>query len=77
MQEKFEDTKWVIKNHKSQDRQCNGKDTKGVIRIRKSMDRQYNGEKTKEQNDLQNITQKNKDWATGTHTKKSLEIPKW
>jgi hypothetical protein len=41
------------------------------------MDRQYNGEKTKEQNDLQNITQKNKDWATGTHTKKSLEIPKW
>jgi hypothetical protein len=47
MQEKFEDTKGVIKNHKSQDRQCNGKDTKGVIRIRKSMDRQYNGEKTK------------------------------
>ena len=61
MLEKFEDTKGVIKNHKLQDRQCNGKDTKGVIRIRKSMDRQYNGEKTKEQNDLQNITQKNKD----------------
>ena len=40
-------------------------DTKGVIRSRNSEeDRQRNGEqekKTKEQNDLQNTTQKNKD----------------
>ena len=40
-----------------------------AIRSRKSKDRQHNGQKTKDRrtnNDLQNITQKTKDWATGT-----------
>jgi hypothetical protein len=48
-------------------------DTTGVIRSRKSkMGRQYNGQKKKEKrtdNDLQNITQKTKDRATGTPLK--------
>jgi len=46
---KFEDTKGVIKNCKSK------------------RDRQYNGQRKKNKktnNDLQNITQKTKDWAT-------------
>ena len=44
---KFEDTKGVIRSHKSQDRQHNGlelEDTKGVIRSHKSKDRQHNGQ---------------------------------
>jgi hypothetical protein len=42
-------------------------DTKGVIRSRKLKDRQYNDLKKKDKrtnNDLQNITQKNKDRIT-------------
>ena len=46
-------------------------DTKGVIRNRISKkDRQYNGQKIKDKkahNGRQNITQKTKDRATGTH----------
>ena len=48
-------------------------DTKGVIRSRKLKDRQYNDLKKKDKrtnNDLQNITQKNKDRITGTPLKK-------
>jgi len=48
---KFEDTKGVIKNCKSK------------------RDRQYNGQRKKDKktnNNLQNITQKTKDWATRT-----------
>ena len=43
-------------------------DTKGLIRSRKSKDKQHNGQ-TKKYNDLQNITQKTKDWATRTPLK--------
>jgi hypothetical protein len=44
--EKYEDTKWVIRSHKSKDRQYNGqKIPNGVIRSHKSKDRQYNGQK--------------------------------
>ena len=42
-------------------------DTKGVIRSCKSKDRQSNGQQKKDKrtnNDLRNITQKTKDWAT-------------
>jgi hypothetical protein len=45
---KFEDTKGIIRSHKSKDRQYNSKkseDAKGVIRSHKSKDRQYNGQK--------------------------------
>ena len=37
-------------------------DTKGVIKSRKSKDRQHNVKRAN--NDLQNTTQKTKDWAT-------------
>ena len=40
-------------------------DIKEVIRSRNSeKDRQFNDQKKKENNDLHNITQKTKDWAT-------------
>ena len=49
------------------------KDSKGIIKIRKSKDRLcINGQKKKDKrtnNDLQNITQKTKDWATQTPLK--------
>jgi hypothetical protein len=38
-------------------------DTKGIIRIRKLKDRKYNGQKKKQNNDLQNTTQKTNDQA--------------
>ena len=38
--------------------------SKRVIRNRKSKDRQHNGQWKKTNNDLQNITKKNKDRAT-------------
>ena len=47
LEEKFENTKGVIRSRKSQDRQYSGQDTKGVIRSRKSQDRQYSGQDTK------------------------------
>ena len=40
-------------------------DIKEVIRSRKLEDRQFNDHKKKENNDLHNIAQKTKDWATG------------
>jgi len=77
---RFEDTKEVIRIHKSKkDRQQNGQkkkgqeefeDTKAVNRIRKSKkDRQRNGQKKEENNDLQNITYKTKDRQTRTQLK--------
>jgi hypothetical protein len=54
LQERFEDTKGVIRSHKSKkDRQSNGQ---------KNKDKRTN-------NDLQNITQKTKDRATRTPLK--------
>ena len=52
---------------------------KRVIRIRKSKkDRQYNGQKKQENkrtnNDLQNTTQKTKDWSTRTPLKTGGEL---
>jgi hypothetical protein len=48
-------------------------DTKGVIRIRRSKkDRQYKGQKKNDKrtnNNLQNTTQKTKDWSTRTPQK--------
>ena len=48
-------------------------DLKGVIRsLKLKKDRQYNSQKKKVEttnNDLQNITQKTKDWATRTSLK--------
>ena len=56
------------RHEKTDDYQEEFEDTKGVIRIRKSKkDRQLNGQTKKYKginNDLQNITQRNKDWAT-------------
>jgi hypothetical protein len=52
-------------------------DTKGVFRIRKLKDRQHNGQKKKDKRtnyDLQNITQKTKDGATGTPVKTGSEL---
>ena len=46
LEEKFEDTKGVIRSRKSQDRPYSGQDIK-VIRNRKSQDRQYSGQDTK------------------------------
>ena len=52
-------------------------DTKGVIRIRKSKkSRQHNGQKKKDKrtnNDLQNITQKNKERVTRTPLKQGMD----
>ena len=51
------------------------KDYKGVIRIRKSKDRQYYDQYKKDKratSDLQNTTQKTKDWATWTSLKTGL-----
>ena len=56
--EKFEDTKGVIRSHKSKDRQYNG---------RKKNDKRTN-------NDLQNITQKTKDQVTQTPLKMKGEL---
>ena len=56
----------------------NVEDTKGVIRRRKSKeDRQYNGQRKRDKrtnNDLQNITQKTKDRATGIVLKTRGEL---
>ena len=46
-------------------------DTKDVMKSLKSQDKQYNNQKRKDKrkyNDLQNTTQKTKDWATRIHT---------
>jgi hypothetical protein len=48
-----------------------------VIRTRKSKDRQYKGQEKKNKgsnNDLQNITQEIKDWATQTPLKPGVNI---
>jgi hypothetical protein len=55
----FKHTKWVIRSHKSK------------------KDRQFNGQKKKNKsvnNDLQNATQKTKDWATRTLLKITSEL---
>jgi hypothetical protein len=53
-------------------------DIKGVIRIRKSKkDRQHNGPKKRDKrtnNNLQNTTQKTKDWAAGASIKPRGEL---
>ena len=53
-------------------------DTKGIIRICKSKkNRQHNGQKKKDKmtnNDLQNITQKTKDWVTRTPLNTGSEL---
>ena len=52
------------------------RDTKGVIRCRKWKDRQHNGQKKKVKstnNDLENIKQNTKDWAT----RNPLKNRKW
>jgi hypothetical protein len=55
-------------------------DTKGAIRNRISeKDSQYNGQKKKDKktnNDLQNITQKTKDWTTRVNPNKNLSLTK-
>jgi hypothetical protein len=56
--EKFEDTKGVIRSHKSKDRQHNGQKKKNQ----------------RTNNDLQNITQKTKDQATWTSLKTGSEL---
>ena len=55
LEEKFEDTKGVIRRHASMNRQYNGQKKKD----KSKMDRQYNGQKKKDKrsnNDPQNIT---------------------
>ena len=66
MQEEFEDTKGIIRIHKSKDRQYNSQNKK---------DRQYNSQNKKDNwtnNDLQSTTQKTRDRATRTLLKSVL-----
>ena len=58
MQEKFEDTKWVIRNRKSRNSQY--------------IDQQKRDKRAN--NDLQNITQKTKDRVTRTPVKNGNEL---